>query len=89
VILENELKSLHEQKVQSSVGQRSVLMVDLVKLRKLEMQELFGMMIQFQEVVEENLRIHLNLHARTDADFAPLAVSGNVVASCSGIDVKT
>jgi hypothetical protein len=63
-------------------------MVDLVKLGKLEMK-LLGMMIQFQEVVEGNLRIHLNLHARTDADFAQLAVSGTVAASCSGTGVKT
>jgi hypothetical protein len=89
VILENELQSPREQKVQSSVGQRSVLMVDLVKLGELEMKELPGTMAQFQEAAEENLRIHLNLHARTDADFARLAVSGNVAASCSGIGAKT
>jgi hypothetical protein len=64
-------------------------MADLVKPGKLETKELLGMMIRFREAVEENLRIRLNLHARTDADSAQLAVSGNVEASCSGIGVKT
>jgi hypothetical protein len=64
-------------------------MVHLVKQEHLEMKVLLGMMIQFQKVVEENLKIHLIPHVRTDADFVQLAVSGNVVASCFEIGVKT
>jgi hypothetical protein len=63
-------------------------MVNLVKQWKPEMKVLLGMMIQFQKVAEENLKILLIPHARTDADSAQLAVSGNVVASCFETGVK-
>jgi len=87
--LENELLIPHELWVQSSADQRSVLMADPVKLGKLERKMLLETMILFQRVAEENWRIHLIQHARTDDDFSQLAVSGNVVASCFGIGVKT
>jgi hypothetical protein len=64
-------------------------MVDPVKQGKLELKMLLETMIRFPKVAEENLRIHLIQHVRTDADFAQLAVSGNVVASCFGTGVKT
>jgi hypothetical protein len=63
-------------------------MAHLVKQEHLERKVLLGM-IQQQKLAEENLKIHLIPHVRTDADFAQLAVSGNVVASCFEIDVKT
>jgi hypothetical protein len=71
------------------VDQTSALKVHLVKQEYLEMKVLLGMMIQFQKVVEVNLKIHLIPHVKTDADFSQLAVSGNVVASCFEIGVKT